>query len=82
MKYILIVLLGTVLYAETIDCTQVFETRKSELLREVEKIDEARQSFEALQAATNALFEKQKNALKERENTLAKTKQEIEAKEK
>lgn len=82
MKYILIVLLGTVLYAETIDCTQVFETRKSELLREVEKIDEARQSFEALQAATNALFEKQKNALKERENTLDKTKQEIEAKEK
>ena len=44
MKYILIVLLGTVLYAETIDCTQVFETRKSELLREVEKIDEARKN--------------------------------------
>ncbi|WP_263833975.1 MotE family protein [Sulfurospirillum oryzae] len=82
MKYIWILLIGTLLCAETIDCTQVFETRKGELLREVEKIDEARQSFEALQGATNALFEKQKTALKEKENSIAKTKQEIEEKEK
>lgn len=82
MKHIWILLVGTLLCAETIDCTKVFEERKGELLREVEKIDEARQSFEALQAATNALFEKQKNALKEKENAIAKTKQEIEAKEK
>lgn len=81
MKWMWIVALGSVLYAETIDCTQVFESRKGELLREVEKIDEARQSFEALQAATNALFEKQKAALKEKENALAKTKAEIEDKE-
>lgn len=74
-------LLCVMAYAETIDCTQVFEQRKGELLREVEKVDEARQSFEALQAATNALFDKQKAALKEKENDLAKTKQEIEAKE-
>ena len=82
MKYIWILVIGTLLCAETIDCTKVFEERKGELLREVEKIDEARQSFEALQAATNALFEKQKNALKEREDALTKTKQDVEAKEK
>ncbi len=81
MKCIWILLISSLVYAETIDCTQVFETRKGELLHEVEKIDEARQSFEALQAATNALFEKQKNVLKEKENALAKTKAEIEAKE-
>lgn len=81
MKHIWILLISALVYAETIDCTQVFETRKGELLHEVEKIDEARQSFEALQAATNALFEKQKNTLKEKENALAKTKAEIEAKE-
>lgn len=82
MKHILILLVGTLLCAETIDCTKVFEERKNELLREVEKVDEARQSFEALQAATNALFEKQKTVLKEKESALAKTKAEIEAKEK
>jgi len=82
MKRIWILLIGTLLCADTIDCTQVFEARKGELLHEVEKIDESRQSFEALQAATNALFEKQKNALKEKESALAKTKAEIDAKEK
>ena len=82
MKRIWILVISTVLYAETIDCTQVFESRKGELLHEVEKIDEARQSFEALQAATNALFEKQKVSLKEKENALAKTKAEVDEKEK
>ena len=82
MKRLWILAVGTLLCADTIDCTKVFEERRGELLREVEKIDEARQSFEALKAATNALFEKQKSALKEKENGLAKTKAEIEAKEK
>lgn len=82
MKYIFFLLMGTFLCAETIDCTKVFEDRKGELLKEIEKIDEARQSFEALQAATNALFEKQKVALQEKQNGVDKTKKEIEAKEK
>jgi flagellar motility protein MotE (MotC chaperone) len=82
MKHVWILLVTTVLCAETIDCTQVFESRKGELLHEVEKIDEARQSFEALQAATNALFEKQKVSLKDKENALAKTKAEVDEKEK
>ena len=51
MKIGLILFLSVLLFGETIDCTKIFEERKSELLKEVEKIDEARQSFEALQAA-------------------------------
>jgi flagellar motility protein MotE (MotC chaperone) len=82
MKSIWLLMIGTLLCAETIDCTQIFESRKGELLHEVEKIDEARQSFEALHAATNALFEKQKASLKERENALAKAKAEVDEKEK
>ncbi|MDD3343362.1 MAG: MotE family protein [Sulfurospirillaceae bacterium] len=78
----LLLCLSIFMYAETIDCTQVFEARKTELLSEVEKIDEARQSFEALQAATNALFDKQKEALKTKENAIEKTKQAIDEKEK
>lgn len=50
--------------AEVTDCTKVFEERKVELLKEIEKIDEARQSFEALRAASNALFDKRDSALK------------------
>ena len=74
-------MLFSVVFAETVDCTQVFEERKSELLKEIEKIDEARQSFEALQAATNALFDKQKAKLDEQRNDLNATMRKIANKE-
>ncbi len=48
----------------TTDCTAVFEQRKSELLKQIEKIDEARQAEQALKAANNALFERKMKALK------------------
>jgi flagellar motility protein MotE (MotC chaperone) len=51
------------MFAQSVDCTKVFEDRKQELVQEVDIIDEARQSFEALKAATNALFDKQKAKL-------------------
>ncbi|MBV5278449.1 MAG: PDP protein [Campylobacteraceae bacterium] len=82
MKLFLILLLSVLLFGETVDCTKVFEDRKVELLKEVEKIDESRQSFEALQGATNVLFDKQKATLKEKENNIEKIKKEIEQKEK
>ena len=71
----------TVVFAQTIDCTKVFEERKVELLKEIEKIDEARQSFEALQAATNALFDKQKAKLDSQRADIDNTKREITSKE-
>lgn len=81
MKKIALLFIVSFLHAETIDCTKIFEERKGELLREIEKIDEARQSFEALQAATNVLFDKQKLALKEKEASIEKSKQEIDLKQ-
>ncbi len=67
----------TTVFAQTIDCTKVFEERKEELLKEIEKIDEARQSFEALQGATNALFDKQKAKLDSQRDDLNVTMREV-----
>lgn len=54
-----LVFMFTCNYADsTTDCTAVFEERKSELIEEIEKIDEARQANEALKAANDALYEK------------------------
>ncbi len=78
MKILVItILFFTALFSDTIDCTQVFESRKSELLKEIEKIDEARQSFEALQAATNSLFDKQQAKLDEQRDDLNATMEKI-----
>ncbi len=65
MKHIALVLVfgATGLFAQVTDCTKIFEERKSELQREVELIDEAKQSFEALRAATDALFIQKEEAL-------------------
>ncbi len=81
----LVLILINFSFGASVDCTQVFEDRKAELLKEVDNIDEARQSFEALKAATNALFDKQKariledkKALKDKEAKLDKKQKYIE----
>jgi len=67
MKHIWILLTGSLLFAaDAIDCTKVFDERKGELLKEIEKIDEARQSFEALQAATMHCLKSKKVHLKKK----------------
>lgn len=76
-----IFILVTALFSQTIDCTNIFEERKSEILKEVEKIDEARQSFEALRAATNSLFDKQKAKLDEQRADLNETMRKVATKE-
>lgn len=58
VKLLLLLVVHVGVMAQVVDCTKIFEERKDELVREVELIDEARQSFEALKAATNALFTK------------------------
>lgn len=77
----IVFILVTALFSETTDCTQIFEERKLELLKEVESIDEARQSFEALRAATNSLFNKQKVKLDEQKRDLNTTMQEVKKRE-
>ena len=64
----LILLLSTLLFAEkTIDCNQVFDERREELLRELERIDESQQAFEAFKSATNALLDKREEKVKAKE---------------
>ena len=78
---VIVFMLFTAVFAQTIDCTKVFEERKIELLKEIEKIDEARQSFEALEAATNALFSKQQAKLNTQKDDLNATMRKISNKE-
>ncbi len=61
------------------ECNQIFNQRKAELTNKIEKIDEDRQAYQALRAATNALFDKKKEMLAQQEKdvnaTLEKTRQ-------
>lgn len=41
-----------------VDCTQIFEARKSELVKELEKIDEQRQVLEAYRAQVQSAYDK------------------------
>jgi len=79
--FIIMCIFAGELFSATTDCTQVFEDRKHELLIEIEKIDEARQSFEALQAATNSLFDKQRTQIKQKKAKLDEKTKEITVKE-
>jgi len=66
-KIVTVLLVGFVsLYAlETSDklfeCTEIFKARKSELLIELERIDEQKQSLSALKTATEETFEKKRS---------------------
>ena len=52
------VLLGLETSDRLFDCTEVFKERKSELLVELERIDEEKQALSALQSATEELLKK------------------------
>lgn len=78
----LILILMNFSFGASVDCTQVFEERKAELIKEVDNIDEARQSFEALKAATNSLFDKQKEKVQEGQKALKNKEDELNKKQK
>ena len=67
--------------SKTYDCTKVFESRKEELILELEKIDEQKQALEALQEATTALLDKKKVKLEGQQADIDKVKAEVKAKE-
>ena len=52
------------------DCTEIFKERKSELLVELERIDEQKQALSALKAATEELLKKKESRLKQKEEEL------------
>jgi flagellar motility protein MotE (MotC chaperone) len=88
MRYLLAVLLVTInLQAlqtseRLFECTKVFEERKSELLLELERIDEQKQALDALKTATDELITKRQNALAEQEAKNSELLQQIDVKEK
>ncbi len=63
------------------ECTKIFEERKSELLLELERIDEQKQALDALKTATDELIRKRESALSEKEAQNAATLKSIEEKE-
>ncbi|MDY0116356.1 MAG: PDP protein [Sulfurimonadaceae bacterium] len=73
-KYIFLVILEAfvVLHAneKLFECTEIFRERKSELLIELERIDEQKQALHALQIATEELLGKKEQRLNHKEQEI------------
>jgi len=52
------------------DCTEIFKERKSELLVELERIDEQKQALNALKIATDELLKKKEVRINQREGEI------------
>ncbi len=66
MRYLLLfsLLLSTILHAkDLVDCNAVFEQRKGEILRELDRLDEEQQAFELYKEAQLALIAKKEEKL-------------------
>ena len=87
MKIILLFLLisSSLFSLETSDklfeCTEIFKARKSELLVELERIDEQKQALSALKAATEELLQKRETKLSQEEEVVNRKYAEISSKE-
>ena len=87
MKILLLVLFvfSSLFSFETSDrlfeCTEIFKARKSELLVELERIDEQKQALSALKAATEELLKKRENKLSQEEEVVSRKHAEISSKE-
>jgi len=67
------ILLVNALFAqkELVDCNMIFDERKEEITREIEKVEEEKQSFEAYKDATNELLNKREVKIKEKEQIVS-----------
>jgi len=63
------------------ECTEIFKARKSELLVELERIDEQRQALSALKTATEELLRKKEVKISQDEEVVEKKLNEISQKE-
>jgi len=63
------------------DCTEIFKERKSELLVELERIDEQKQALSALKQATEDLLKKKESRINQKEEETNKKLLEITQKE-
>ncbi|MCD8213000.1 MAG: MotE family protein [Campylobacter sp.] len=69
-------------YNVPVDCTQIFEARKDEILKELEVIDEQRQALEAFRASTQAAYDESLKKLAQKEADLNATMKTIDQKRK
>ena len=87
MKYLLLLSIYTASIVwgaqntKSYECTKIFESRKNELLIELGRIDEERQSLDALKRATEELLKKKESAVQGKDNRVDQKLQEITAKE-
>jgi len=63
------------------ECTEIFKARKSELLVELERIDEQKQALSALKTATEELLKKRETKLSQEEEVVERKLTEISSKE-
>ena len=85
-KIVLIVLCYSSLFSlqtseKLFECTEIFKERKSELLVELERIDEQKQALSALQVATEELLQKKETKLSRQEEIVDKKLADITQKE-
>jgi len=85
-KIVLIVLCYSSLFSlqtseKLFECTEIFKERKSELLVELERIDEQKQALSALKAATEELLKKKETKLSQQEEAVDKKSADITKKE-
>ncbi|MFC2491913.1 MAG: MotE family protein [Campylobacter curvus] len=69
-------------YDVPVDCTQIFEARKDEILKELEVIDEQRQALEAFRASAQAAYEEGLKKLAQKEADINATMKTLEQKRK
>lgn len=69
-------------YEIPVDCTQIFEARKAEIAKEIDKIDEQKQALEAFRASVMALYEENNAKMAKKEADLNATMRNIELKRK
>lgn len=83
--FVLIFTVSSILALETSDrlfeCTEIFKERKSELLVELERIDEQKQALDALKVATEELLKKKEAKINNKEEVVDKKLAEITQKE-
>jgi len=66
--FLLVIMIGQLIAENaTVDCNKIFELRKQEILKELERIDEQEQSLEALKNANEELLLKKETQLAEKE---------------
>ncbi|MFA6192832.1 MAG: PDP protein [Sulfurimonas sp.] len=63
------------------ECTEIFKERKSELLVELERIDEQKQALDALKSATEELLKKRETQITQKEESVNNKLTEISQKE-